>query len=207
MFANTFNYLKSKLIKTEQKEEQEEQPVEKIPNEILLQEIDYSGYGEPKITNPDKDKTVLIVDDYDLTNVLFTNDFKTIHKEFQVYPEEDFRIIRCICVDAGFQAYKAIAVDKLKIDFALLDLTLGNLVRLPNGEFADIDGAELAIALKKVNPDAKILFVSAHTTNKNNATVAKYSKKLEKYGIDLHTNYCSKNDINRHKLIYNLLYK
>lgn len=208
MLGNTFEYLKNIFTKksTTTTTTTTDEPVAKIPNEILLMELDYTMYPQPRITNPDGQKTILVVDDYDLTNILFINDMRLVKEKYNREVSTDFRIIACLHQEAGFQAYKVINIDKHKIDYAILDLTLGNIVRLPNGDFVELNGPDIAIELLKTNPDVKIVFCTAHTMNKDNATIAKYADKLRDHGIDLFNNVVLKNSENRYIDFYKFLY-
>ena len=209
MFENTFNYLKNIFVKNqeENKEKEDDKKVERIPNEILLLNHDYSNVALPKIVNETSDKSLLIVDDYELTSVLYENDFVNIKEEYKINVEKDFKVIRCLDKDSGLQAFKIVYIDKVKIDYALLDLTLGCMAKLPNNQYAEVDGADLGIYIKKFNPDAKILFVTAHTMNIDNYVVAKYADKLKKHGLDLLSLYLSKNSLTRYASVHDLLYK
>ena len=208
MFTNTFSYLKDKFFgKKEEIEEVKEQPKIKIPDEVLLANMDYSNVPEPQIYNPDSEKSLLIVDDYELTKVLYDNDFDKIRTEYNVDIKEDFKIVRCLDSDSGLQAYKYIMMDKNRIDYALLDLTLGCVVKLEDNRFVEIDGATLAVWIMKSNPNAKIKFVTMHTMNDDNHIVKNYITKLRKAGIDLVANYISKNSLERYMELYEFLYK
>ena len=208
MFGNTFTYLKNKFFGVKQEEEViEEQPKVKIPDEVLLANIDYSNVLEPSIVNPTCNKTLLVVDDYELTKVLYANDFDKIKDEYSVSPREDFKIVRCLDSESGLQAFKYIMMDKNKVDYALLDLTLGCVVKLEDNRFVEIDGATLAIWIMKSNPNAKIKFVTMHTMNDENHIVKGYINKLRTAGIDLVANYISKNSLQRYKELYEFLYK
>lgn len=208
MFGNTFTYLKNKFFGVKQEEEViEEQPKVKIPDEVLLANIDYSNVLEPSIVNPTCNKTLLVVDDYELTKVLYANDFDKIKDEYGVSPREDFKIVRCLDSESGLQAFKYIMMDKNKVDYALLDLTLGCVVKLEDNRFVEIDGATLAIWIMKSNPNAKVKFVTMHTMNDENHIVKGYINKLRTAGIDLVANYISKNSLQRYKELYEFLYK
>ena len=209
MFGNTINYLKEKLFHTKDDIESMEETVavEEIPNEILLQEVDYSTIPEADIVNPNGEKSILIVDDQDIISVLYRNDFRKIEHEFHKNIENDFKVIRCLDKDSGLRAFKLVYIDKVKINYALLDLTLGCMAKLPNNQYAEVDGADLGIYIKKFNPDAKILFVTAHTMNIDNYVVAKYADKLKKHGLDLLSLYLSKNSLTRYASVHDLLYK
>lgn len=208
MFGNTFNYLKQKFFgHKEEREEVHEEPKAQIPDDVLLANMDYSKVLQPEIINPEGKKSLLVVDDYELTRVLYENDADKIRVEYGVNVKEDFKIIRCLDSEAGLQAFKYLKIDNNKIDYALLDLTLGCVVRLGDNRFVDIDGATLAIWLKEVNPDVKIKFVTMHTMNDENHIVKGYINKLRDAGIDLVANYTSKNSLQRYKELYEFLYK
>lgn len=215
MFSNTFNYLKDKLFgaKNETERLDEVEAVEDIPNEILLHEVDYSQVPLPDITNPEGEKTVLIVDDQDIISVLYKNDINKIRNELGNDIEKDFRVIRCLDKDSGLTAFKVICIDNIKIDYALLDLTLGCMAKIESKDnkelyrYAEVDGADLGIYIKEKNPDAKILFVTAHTMNKDNAVVGKYADKLKEHGLNLFDLYLSKNSLTRYQAINDLMYK
>lgn len=215
MFANTFNYLKNKLLgnKETKVEVTEEEAIDSIPNEVLLMEVDYSKVPEPEIINPKAEKSVLIVDDQDIVSILYKNDINRIKDELGADINSDFKVIKCLDKDSGLTAFKIICMDNVKIDFALLDLTLGCMAKVKiSGDkelyrYAEVDGADLGIYIKERNPDAKILFVTAHTMNKDNAIVAKYANKLKEHGLDLFSIYLSKNSLSRHESIHDLIYK
>lgn len=209
MFENTFNYLKTKLFgnKEENKKDEEVEQKKALPSDVLLRELDYSNVPPPNIVNPNAEKSLLIVDDYDLSSVLYANDFIKLQEEFNKNVEEDFKVIRCLDKDSGLQAFKLICIDKVKIDYALLDLTLGCLIKLPNDQFVEVDGADLGIYIMELNPNAKIKFITMHTMHMDNFIVAGYAKKLKDKGIDLSSLYINKNSLARHKDIYNFLYK
>lgn len=209
MFGNTINYLKNKLFNAKETIEDIEEitPVEDIPNEILLQEVDYSTVPEAEIVNPNGEKSLLIVDDQDIISVLYRNDFLKIKQELNKNIEQDCKVIRCLDKDSGLTAFKLVYIDKVKIDFALLDLTLGCMAKLGNNQYAEVDGADLGIYIKKLNPDAKILFVTAHTMNIDNYVVGKYADKLKAHGIDLFNLYLSKNSLERYIKIHDLVYE
>lgn len=215
MFSNTFNYLKDKLfgVKDETERLDETEVVEDIPNEILLLEVDYSNVPPPEITNPDGEKTVLIVDDQDIISVLYKNDINKIRNELGNDIEKDFKVIKCLDKDSGLTAFKVICIDNIKIDYALLDLTLGCMAKVESKDgkelykYAEVDGADLGIYIKDRNPEARLLFVTAHTMNKDNAVVAKYASKLKAHGLDLFELYLSKNSLTRYQAINDLIYK
>lgn len=208
LFTNTFNYIKNKFTSSiEETEVKIEQPKAKIPREVLLNELDFSIYPEPVIEgNLESDKNMLILDDYDLTNILYVNDIKKMKSVYNKDVEADFKIYKCLNSDSGFQAYKLINLDKVRIDYGVLDLTLGCMVKLPNNEYVEIDGSDIGIYIKKSNPNAKIIFVTAHTMNKDNSMINGYYTKLKEVGIDLYSSVCNKNNVKRHEIIYKFLY-
>lgn len=158
-----------------------------------------------KIT--ENDKTLLIVDDIDMTELLYKSDFNKIKKQYNKDILKDFFYIPCFMSDAGLCVYDLLFNKKIRIDYAVLDLTLGYDFKLPNGEYVQLDGVDLANYLLQANKDVKFIFCSAHTMNINNSVIKLYSDKYRKLdNINLEDKFICKNS-NRIIGLYNLLYK
>jgi len=172
----------------------------------IIDSLDYDKYNAPEITCGTPGTNIFILDDIPDSLTLYDIDFSTIKRQYKKNVCNDFQVINCVGSTAGFKAHKFIAIEKNKIDYAILDITLGYLVRLDNGEYIEFDGIDIAIDILGVNPDAKIRFSTAHTLNKRNPTMEYYHNKFTKLtGKKLQNYYFNKND-NRAEKIYQFLY-
>jgi hypothetical protein len=190
---------------------------EKINNESLLddllngiqdgvEEIDYDKYPNPEIIDNGSDKTILFLDDMVNMWFLYDLDIHEIKDKYKKDVYEDFNIIKCFGREAGFTAHKFIFKNYKKVDFAILDITLGYGVKLLNGEYVEYDGIDVFLELYKRNPDMKFLFCTAHTLNIKNPTVGYFFKKFEsETGLKFKDHYLNKNS-KRSEAIYKLLY-
>lgn len=161
---------------------------------------------EPSNYREGEYKTFLIVDDIELSELLYTSDFKRIKKTYDKDILEDFIYYPCFQQEAGFMVYDLLFNKNIKIDYAILDLTLGYDFKLPSGDFIQLDGVDLANYLLQSNPDVKFLFCSAHTMNHNNNVIHTYIEKYQKLtNTHLDTKFICKNS-KRQEGIYNLLY-
>lgn len=177
--------------------------------EKLLAMVNYSVYKDPVKKGTEGKPSLLILDDITITQKLYEFDFNNIQIKQGLDIYKDFQIIFCLGPDCGYEAYKYINIYKNKIDFAILDLTLGTTIKLDNGEYVDMDGVDIAIAILKNNPDAKILFSTAHTLDINNRTVEQYVAKFEQFSnirIDENQKYYMNKNSDRVKTLLKLLY-
>lgn len=134
----------------------------------------FNTYGEHDPSLP----TLLIVDDCDI-NSLYGADFQMIKvgKNIDIY--KLFNIYQATGCSCGVEAVKFI--NNNKIDYAILDLTLGNFCKLNTGssKFIEIDGVDLGIAIKNKNPDVKMIFSTAHIFNTRYPEFQEYIDKFE----------------------------
>lgn len=164
------------------------------PRGVIIDSIDYDEYEEPEIINHDGEKTLFILDDIPDSLTLYRIDFSNIKRRFKKNVDKDFKIVKCVGATAGFKAHKFINVEHNKIDYAILDITLGYIKKLNNGEYLEFDGVDIAIDILEDNPDAKILFSTAHTLNKRNPTMKYYFEKFENNtGKKIEDHYLHKN--------------
>ncbi len=177
------------------------------PISTSIDYIDYSSFTPPEITNINGDKTLLILDDIVYSKELHSIDFNKISAAHNIDVHSDFKIVSCLGADAGFAAYKYVAIDNNIIDYALLDLTIGHSIRLSDGSYVMYDGVDIATEIYKRNPDAVITFITAHTINMHVASIAKYANKLKKNtGMILSEHYIPKLSDTRSEAIYRMLY-
>jgi len=164
---NFFTNIKEKYFKEEEIECDYLKPMELGSNnhEIIIPEININGLDKNK-------KNIFIMDDFDGMGSLIKDEIK--HVSCINIPEQ-FNIILDTGTFAGFSLRNLLNVKKdLKIDLAFLDITLGGIV---NGE--ELDGIDIAILLKKRNPNCLIKFVTGHTLNKHNPEIFKFIQKFE----------------------------
>ena len=171
--------------------------------------VDYSTYPDPVINNIGSDKTVLWLDDMTNMKTLYDLDVNKIKVSYNEDVNKDFNNISCFGKYAGFIAEKYMHMeegDRLKVDYALVDITLGYGIKLTNGYYVEYDGVDIMLDLLKLNPDMKFMFCSAHTLNRKNPTVNHFFTKFEDAtGLDISNYYINKNSdryVDIHKLLY-----
>lgn len=187
------------------------EPIEKCntvvryKREELFGMLTLSDYGNVEYANGyDSNKeTLLIMDDIIDTYTMYEIDFDKI----KILNNEDvfkrFNVLKAIGVEAGFLAYKAI-VENIKIDYAILDITVGNMVKFDNGEYLEIDGVDIGLMLLK--KDAKIIFSTVHTMNKKMMVMEYYINKFEDCGKNDIANYTMTKNSERIGPLFNFLY-
>lgn len=216
----TKDLIKDKLNKIttndEKKDDKQEDIKENVEEEILckpdypiceemLNSYDFSALPKPQITNPDAEKTFLMVDDIPYTKLLFKQDFKTILPLHGKDIENDFKIVECFGNKAGWMAYKYAVLDNNKIDYGMFDITLGHVLKY-NERIMDIDGIDIAYHIKNKFESMKFLLFTAHSLNKDSAIINRYITKLKNaLNINLQDVYLNKNS-DRYETIYKLLY-
>jgi len=169
--------------------------------------IDYDTYPNPEIIDNNSDKTILFLDDIDNMWYLYNLDLNKIKEKYGHDVKKEFNIIKCFGETAGFTAHKFICKNYKKVDYAILDITLGYGVKLKNSEYVEYDGIDVFLKLYEKNPDMKFIFCTAHTLNIKNPTVGYFFKKFEKVtGLNFKDYYVSKNS-DRYESIYKLLYE
>jgi len=179
--------------------------------EDMVGDIDYTAYPDVAITNPTGKRKLFILDDIPETQILYASDFDIIEKKHNKNIRKDFKIVKALGRTAGFTAHKYLVIeDHAKIDFAMLDLTLGYVIPVGEGEFIEFDGIDVAIDILEKNPDAKIIFLTAHTIDIKNSAVVPvikmYSEKYFEYtGLDL-LKQCVPKDGDRVSAVIELLY-
>lgn len=177
--------------------------------EELLSSIDFSEYADVKyLSNNPGAKTIFILDDIDVTEDIYTIDYGKIKQKYDKDIFKEFTVIGAFGTNAGFMAEKFIRESNVQIDYAILDINLGNMLRLGVDDFIEFDGIEIAHDLVLKYPNAKFIFSTAHTLNNKNSSMIYYfnrfaelfdNKVLSDYGMD------KKGD--RVTNIYNFLYK
>ena len=171
--------------------------------DLRLDNIELSVFKSPTIYG-NGEKRLLLLDDVELVKNLYKTTFSRIQRNYGVDVINDFKIVSCIGKLAGYEAYKYILDNH--IDIALLDITLGDIIRDKNNNPVEIDGVDIAIKLLEINPNIKFKFISSHTLNKRNYTMVYYFNKFEKKtNLNIKDHYIYKNgDFGTD--VYNFLY-
>lgn len=184
----------------------------------LLNQNDFGELHPPKLGTRDKRfegantepnnnlKNVLIVDDLEDIDVVYKTSFNRIQRSYKKNIYRDFNIYITFEPNCGAVAFHFLK--EHRIDYAILDITLGYLTHLNNGQTITIDGIDLAVEIWRRYPECKICFSTVHTCNQKNPTVAKYFKKFHILtGKHLDDYYIEKNDPNLHNVLETFLYK
>jgi len=163
-------------------------------DEVKVIKVDLETFDDPNITNPKGRKTFLFMDDIEESDYLFTVDFSNIKKDYGYDIYKELKIVKCYGNNAGFIADKYIT-NNPKIDYAVLDITLGSSIKLASGQYIEYDGVDIALKILENNPKAKILFCTAHTLNRRNPLMQDYINKFEENtNLVIDNFYLNKND-------------
>lgn len=161
----------------------------------LIDMIDVDKYPDVEYMNeydPNK-PTILIMDDIPDTYSLYQIDFNKIKIKYKEDIFGNYNVVAALGHEAGFIAYKYIMSNK-RLDYAILDITIGSIVKFDNGEYLDIDGVDIGLVILQ-NTKAKILFSTAHTLNRKNMVMEYYITKFEEYNDEDISKYAiSKNN-------------
>lgn len=159
------------------------------------EEIDYNRIPSAEVTIINKKLPyLLILDDIPETISLYSTDFRNINRLYNYNVEEEFNTVKCLGVKAGLTAHKYLELEDGYVDYAILDITLGYIIKFKNGDFEEFDGIDIAIKILEKNPKAKIIFSTAHTMNRRNPDIIRYINKFESAtGKDINNYYINKN--------------
>jgi hypothetical protein len=194
------------------------------PLDDLLEDMDMSDITDPKdisevfvdfsydkipdpviYGNVDSKKTFLIMDDLEDVFFLYNFDFKNIKSTFGIDVLEEFKIVKCSGVDCGFMAHKYLSNCQDDLVIALLDITIGKLIKLEDGDTITFDGVDIALEIINSFPKCEFKFCTAHRLNKKNPEILPFINKFEENtGLDIADYYFSKNS-NRVEYIYEML--
>lgn len=174
-----------------------------------IEDIDFEQFRMPSIKgNKESKKSILLLDDLPFVINLYENNFKKIKRNYNVDVFADFKLVYATESDCGGKILKYIYLDEInnKIDYAILDITLGYICRTKNRKPIEIDGIDIALILLDKNPNLQFKFISAHTLNKHNKTMQMYFDKFEKNtNLNIEDYYINKNE-DQITPIYELLY-
>lgn len=175
------------------------------PTHDMFKNIDWSKVPDPEIDNPDAKESILLLDDINFTDMLYEEDFNKIKKNNNLDITKEYKLVKCLGEQAGFMAYKYSVINKNSVDFGILDITLGNRIKINDEWMMELDGIDIAKYLSEVNPNFKYVLCTAHTLNKSASTIKTYNEKCKKiFGYEMDQVYLNKN-IDRYETIYKLL--
>ncbi len=183
------------------------QVVKQYTREELMNMLDLDKYPDVEYVREfDKNKpTILIMDDIPDTYALYQIDFNKIKIKYNEDVFTNFNVVKALGAEAGFIAYKYILSGK-RLDYAILDITIGSIVKFDNGEFLDLDGVDIGIAVMR-HTNAKVLFSTAHTLNRKNMVMEYYITKFEEYCDEDITKFSISKNNDRVLPIHTLLYE
>lgn len=185
---NIFRYIKSKLSG-------------KSRYDKILQSLEHetkSNIDQLKpilLDNYDPNKqTILIVDDYEGIITLFNSTFKDMEDRYTDFHLSDYNYITVSSIYAGYRVLKYMA-DR-KVDYLITDVTFGGKIRGDN-ETEIVDGIDLVIELRKVNPDLKYVVFTGHVVGPKSYLDPKhFAYKMYNYNKDtLYNKVFMKDDI------------
>lgn len=157
--------------KNERKYENEYITPVDLVNKIKNIDVPDIIYCEPEIEGR---PNILIMDDFIGMAQLIKDELNRIQC-CDVY--KNFNILIATGNYAAFTVKKFLELpDKKIIDVAILDITLGGVI-----DNIEYDGIDIAIMLKKHNPNCVIKFLTGHTLNEYNPEIFKFMQKFKDY--------------------------
>lgn len=199
-----FKKIKSIFIKEEKIDYSGIVMPEDISNEV--KDYSYDQIADPILYgNLESKKTFLLMDDLEDVFYLYRIDFKNIKEKYGYDILKEFKIVKCSGDNAGFIADKYLQNNDDELVIALLDITLGKIIKLDTGEVLSFDGVDIALTIMNQYPKCSIKFCSAHRLNKKNPEILKFIDKFENATqLDISDFYFSKNS-DRASYIYEML--
>ena len=196
------------LFKTKEQEEDDFIPKLCEIDERCPESVDWDSIPDPILPDvmDNNKKNLLILDDIAATDRMFSIDFANIKKDYNVDIENDYNIIKCFGSSCGFMAEKFINNFSLPIDAAILDISIGNNIKLKRGNIKEIDGIDIHILIKSINPEAKVIFMTGHAVTMKNKDCVHYFEKFNATGENIEDHYYNKQDSNRSEKVYKFLY-
>lgn len=154
----------------------------------------------------DKDLPILLfVEDYEDMRSAYRIVLNNISKQVGKSVYDSFNICEAYGKFCGGTALKF--VNETKVDYAILDITLGEVINVNEGGYVFINGIDIAIEILKKNPEAKILFLTGHTLNDRYPAFKEYIEKFRKHtGKNIIDHYLKKSDVNDESFLLEFLY-
>lgn len=158
-----------------------------------LQEV----YESPNL-DPNKE-TILILDDNAGVISFLIDDFNSIKERKNGFDFEQYNILK---LDTKLAAFKLRALlygnDKIRIKYAILDITLGGTLFDKEGMNITLDGVDSLLDIIQFNKDVRYFFYTGNKLNpyikKNEEIIKKYREQL---GKDIDENILFKTSLSR----------
>lgn len=168
----------------------------------------YDMIDDPVILgNSESKMTILLMDDQPEVFYLYDMDFKEIKRKHGVDVLDQFKIVKCVGPDAGFIAHKYLKDVEDELVIAILDITLGKIIKLEDGSVLLFDGVDIAVEIMDKLPKCQVRFCTGHMVTDTGGAVREFAKKFKaKTGLELTELYFSKNSI-RYEYMFDLISK
>jgi len=132
--------------------------------------------------DPNKESILLLDDNSGVISFLM-DDFNSIKKNGG-FDHTKYNVLK---LDTKLAAFKLRALlysnKKLRIKYAILDITLGGTLYSNEGRNITLDGVDSLLDILEVHPDVKYFFYTGNKLNpyikKNEEIISKFSKKLD----------------------------
>jgi len=151
----------------------------------LLGMFDFSKVPEVK-TGEGTGPNLLIVDDIPETMYLMKSTSNELRRRHTHDFFTDFAVTPILMIGCGFTTYKYVMTPGVKIDYALLDISIATRASVQKIDILELDGIDIADIILKKNPEAKVRFFTAHTLGRDDKRMDGYYKKCKALlGTDL----------------------
>lgn len=162
-----------------------------------------------KVYDPNK-KTVLFLDNYEDISFVIKACIDKLETPSGKSAKDEFNFIGIFGISSVKVMYNCDILNKVKIDYAILDLTLEELLKYKNRPVT-IDGVDVGINIKNKYKDCIVMFLTSHTLSTKVPTLRKFYKKYEFY-IGKHINkilsdvYIAKNKVLKDNLLSKIFF-
>lgn len=192
------DFLKKLFVKKEEKPVVEVEKISYVKFDPALMEFIYKGNNyvtefmffdkeetskdyEKFLNTYDKNKkNVFFLDNYEDISIVITAFINKISRELGKDAREDYNFFGVFGINSVRELCKMELLKNVKIDIAVLDLTLEEIVR-NNGTPVTLDGIDVAINILEENEDVEIYFLTSHTLSTKVPTLKKFYTKYAQY--------------------------
>lgn len=149
--------------------------------EFMYFEKEVSKDFDVFLSNYDKNKkNVFFLDNYEDISIVITAFINKISRELGRDARDDYNFFGVFGINSVRELCRLELLKKVKVDIAVLDLTLEEIVR-DKGMPVTLDGIDVAINILEENKDAEVYFLTSHTLSTKVPTLKKFYSKYEQY--------------------------